>query len=304
MMNVMELARGKWSGILAKLGIDPDVLNPRRHFPCPATGQGVDRFRWSDKDGMGRYFCACSAGEKSGADLLMCCKGWSFAETCREVEKIVGTVEQPPPQKPQADPVERLRKIMDASQLAVDGSIVWSYLQGRGLTPPVTLREGSVMYYDEGRKTREYPVMIARVLTPDGLPATLHLTYLDGAQKASVSSPRKMMPPARSIKGGAVRLFPAGPTLGVAEGIETALAAAELYKVPVWAAINAGNLADFVPPDGVTKVIVFADHDDSFTGQAAGYTLAKRLKSKGIDCEVFTPSKPGDWNDVLLESRV
>ncbi len=304
-MSVIELARGKWPGILSRFGIGEEFLNPRKHSACPKDGSGKDRYRFTDHDKAGRYFCACSPdGRNSGFDLLMCCRGWSFAEACREVEGIVGTVEQPKQEaKPQADPAERLRKIVDSSVLAVDGTAVWNYLAGRGLKPPVCLREAEVMYWDDGKATRKYPCMVAKLVTPDGMPSTLHVTFIDGNKKADVPSPRKLLPPARPIKGGAVRLFPAGPVLGIAEGIETALAAAELYRIPVWAALTAGNLFDFVPPPGTKKVIVFADRDASFTGEAVGYGLARRLVAKGLEAEVFVPSKPGDFNDVLLEAR-
>jgi putative DNA primase/helicase len=301
-MNVVEAARGKWHGILSRLGIAEHFLN-KKHHPCPGNGQGKDRFRWTDYEGKGCFVCKCSEGEGSGFDLLSCCYGWSFAEAAKQVEKIVGTVDQAPPPKPQADPAIRLRKIMEESRLAVDGTVVWEYLGNRGLRPPACLREAEVMYYDDGKPTRKYTCMIARVMTVDGLPATLHCTYLENGKKADVPSPRKLLPKAKDFKGGAVRLFKEGPTLGIAEGIETALAAAELYRMPVWASLNAGNLQDFQPPPGTKKVIVFADRDESFTGQAAGYTLAKKLHAKGLECEVFLPSKIGDWCDVLQESR-
>lgn len=309
-MSVTSLARGKWPGLLSQLGINPAVLNKQKHFPCPADGKGVDRFRFTDKDGEGRYFCACSNGSSNGFSLLMCCKGWSFAETCREVEKIVGTVDQAPPPKPQADPAIRLRKIMEESRLAVDGTEVWKYLAGRKLQPPVCLREAEVMYYDEGKATRKYTCMLARIMTPDNLPASLSVTYLHNGKKADVLCPRKILPPAKPIKGGSVRLFPLTwdkgkqRILGIAEGIETALAASELYHVPVWAALTAGQLQDFQPPTEAQKIIVFADRDESFTGEAAAYALAKRLKSKGLDVEVFVPSKVGDWCDVMMDSRL
>lgn len=310
MMDITKEAKGKWPGILARLGIDQGFLNPRKHSACPKDGSGKDRYRFTDHDKAGRYFCACSPdGRNSGFDLLMCCKGWSFAETCREVEKIVGTVEQGPPPKPQVDPAIRLRKIMEESRLAVDGTEVWNYLAGRGLQPPACLREAEVMYWDEGKATQKYTCMLARIMTPDNLPASIHVTYLHNGKKADVPSPRKILPPAKPIKGGAVRLFPLTwekgkqKVLGIAEGIETALAAAELYGIPVWAALNAGQLQDFIPPSEAAKIIVFADRDESFTGQAAGYTLAKRLMSKGLETEVYMPSMIGDWADTLVESR-
>jgi len=44
-----------------------------------------------------------------------------------------------------------------------------------------------------------------------------------------------------------VQLMPAGGVLGIAEGIETALSAAVLDGVPVWAALNTSLLARFEP---------------------------------------------------------
>ena len=301
--SVVDLAKGKWPGILSSLGIDDEFLNPRKHSRCPKDGSGRDRYRFTDHGKAGRYFCACSPdGRNSGFDLLMCCRGWSFAETCKEVEKIVGTVEQPVAQKPQADPADRLRKIMESSILATDGTAVWNYLESRSLDPPTCLREAEIMYWDEdGKATEKYKCMVARLVTPEGLPATLHVTYLDGGKKADVHSPRKMLPPAKAIKGGAVRLYPAAATMGVAEGIETALAAAKLWKIPVWSCLNADNLSEFVPPPEAKKVLIFGDNDANFTGHAAAYKLARRLSLKGLEALPLFPADVGqDWNDVLI----
>ncbi|WP_246102645.1 toprim domain-containing protein [Methylobacterium terricola] len=77
--------------------------------------------------------------------------------------------------------------------------------------------------------------------------------------------------------GAAIRLFDHGPVLGIAEGVETALAAASLFGILCWAAINSTLLAKWEPPPNVETVIVFGDSDASFAGQAAAYALAHRL---------------------------
>jgi putative DNA primase/helicase len=141
--------------------------------------------------------------------------------------------------------------------------------------------------------------MIAMVTGPDGAPATLHRTYLaaDG-RKAPVLEPRRLMP-GKVAKGAAVRLSPARNTLGIAEGIETALSASALFGVPCWAAVNAGMLAAWRPPPEARRIIIFGDNDPSYAGQAAAYSLARRLGSDRREVEVQVPAEVGaDWNDV------
>jgi putative DNA primase/helicase len=140
--------------------------------------------------------------------------------------------------------------------------------------------------------------MVARVTDVAGNSVQLYRTYLaDPDQKALVDAPRRMMP-GPVPPGSAIRLAEVRDgRLGIAEGIETALSAGVLYSVPVWAAIGTAGLCGWVPPDGVTRVTVFADHDSNYAGHAAAYALAHKLKIKGIEVEVMVPPA-GDWNDV------
>jgi putative DNA primase/helicase len=49
-------------------------------------------------------------------------------------------------------------------------------------------------------------------------------------------------------------------------------------------------------------VIVFADNDENFAGQAAAHRLAHRLSVKNRIVRVEVPSVSGwDWNDVLWQ---
>ena len=143
-----------------------------------------------------------------------------------------------------------------------------------------------------------HPAMIAMVTGPEGAPSILR-TYLtvDG-RKAPVDAPRRLMP-GTVAKGAAIRLAPAGDALGIAEGIETALSASALFGVPCWAAVNAGMLTAWQPPPEVRRILIFGDNDASYTGQAAAYALARRLRSEGFIVDVEVPAEPeADWNDV------
>lgn len=98
---------------------------------------------------------------------------------------------------------------------------------------------------------------------------------------------------------GAVRLGPAAERMGIAEGIETAIAASLRFGVPVWSGICANGLETWTPPAQAKHILVCGDNDENFTGQAATYALARRLRSEGLDVEIRIPDAPGtDWCDV------
>lgn len=58
---------------------------------------------------------------------------------------------------------------------------------------------------------------------------------------------------ARSV---AVRMFPVASTLGIAEGIETALSAYQIYKVNTRATMTANFMKKFRVPAGVKHLII------------------------------------------------
>jgi putative DNA primase/helicase len=100
--------------------------------------------------------------------------------------------------------------------------------------------------------------------------------------------------------------------LGLAEGIETALAVHIRTGKPIWATISAGNMEKILIPDSVRRVCIYADNDanSEYDGQASAYVLARRLKKEQKktgprEVEVFVPKTHGeDWADVWLHSKL
>lgn len=307
-----ERTRGRWHSILAAVGVPSKALR-NRHGPCPVCG-GKDRFRFDDKAGTGSFFCSqCGPGD--GIELVKRLHRLEFREAARLIEQHLG---EAPARQPQtgggstdANRLEELKTVWSRSRPVTLDDVAGRYLNARtGITQfPECLRfSPDERYADPGTKPSWHPLLLARFDPADDGDAdeqafALHRTYLDFAgYKADVASPRKML--GAMPAGGAVRLMPHSDTLGIAEGIETALSASALFDVPVWAALTSGLLQGWCPPIDVRLVIVFGDTDASFTGQSAAYHLARRLKARGLTVSVELPVRTdSDWNDVLFETR-
>lgn len=300
--NVRQIAQGHWPFILTALGIDEMALTGK-HGPCPLCG-GNDRFRFDDKEGRGTYYCSgCGAGD--GMRLALCFTGQAFKELAQTIENLASAVPATTrlPGRSNVDKCHALRQVWKGSKPIQRGDVVERYLQGRGLmlpNLPTSVRVHPELQYrdDDQNLVGLYAAMLATVTDSIGNAVTLHRTYLENSQKAPVRHPKKLMQ-GLSIAGAAIRLFPASGTLGIAEGIETALAAAEMFRQPVWSCISAGGIESFIPPDGIRDITIFADHDLNFTGQAAAYRAAHRLALKGYAITVKIPDTPGDWLDEL-----
>jgi phage/plasmid primase-like uncharacterized protein len=326
--TVREHARGRWIGILGRLAptLEPALARPGRHVPCPVHG-GSDGFRvFRDVAETGGGICNSCGPRRDGFALLMWANAWGFRETLEAVARELGidtghprTIEARP------RPVVVARTDQDPTMAETALRRVWSetldpddrqalplrrYLSRRGIDaepdPRVLRFHPRLAYYDGTTRIATFPALVAKVSDSEGRPVSLHRIYLDrDGHKAPVAQPKKMMPPIGTLCGGAVRLYPAGPTLGIAEGIETALVIRQRTAMPVWAGISATLLQRFVPPPEVELVVIWADLDRSGTGEQTARALRERLVSRGIRVALHLPkgpipegSKSLDWCDL------
>lgn len=339
--TVRTCAHGRWDCILAVLAptLEPALARPGRHVPCPIHG-GKDGFRvFRDVADTGGGICNTCGAQPDGFALLMWANQWRFPEALAAVARWLGmelgATTPPAPARSlpvsraspgTADPAaaarqrERLQQAWDAALPLWDRRALPArrYLVCRGLALavyPESLRLHTALPYcnEEGVETGRWPTLLAVVAGADGQPVTLHRTYLtaEGA-KAPVEQAKKLMayPSERTLSGGAIRLFPVGSTLGVAEGIETALAVHQATGLPTWPAVSAGLLAQFQPPAGVREVLLWADRDRSGAGQSAATALAERLRTVGLTAQILLPPGPipagakgVDWLDILNAGR-
>lgn len=158
-----------------------------------------------------------------------------------------------------------------------------------------------------------HPCLVARITDAiTGEPMSLHLTFLsaDRAAKAQLGGKEKLYLAGHEKAGGVVRLGDMADTarhLAVAEGIETALAitaalGSRAQWRPLWAALDAHNLANLPVLPDVETLVIFADKDPSGVGERAGRSLAQRWHRAGRRVWIaLPPGPPGskcDWNDV------
>jgi putative DNA primase/helicase len=298
--TTIERARRRWREILPLCGVDTRFLS-NKHGPCPLCG-GRDRYRFSDKDGDGWYFCnQCGAG--SGLILVQKKNGWDFKTAVTEIDKIIGTsapiVEKPA--NPQCSDERRRRDVERLLAEANHQDVVDTYLHRRGLSVSSSVLRGhpSCPYFDADRKPAgRFPAILAPLIGPDDEIKTAHRIY--DVPHLAKPERKKNMPVVGTINGGAVRLFDCDEELAIGEGIETMLAVREMFGLPVWACLTANGIESFVPPPGVRHLHVYADNDTNCTGQKAAYVIANRLSLRNkIAVDVHIPPTAGDWLDVL-----
>lgn len=288
MSNIHDRCKGRWPEILRHAGVNESILDGRHHA-CPSCG-GEDRFRYK-RDENGGYFCGNHRA--NGMDLLMHLTGMSFREAAELAEEVIGK------EPHEAEPPTYAEKILPRSEPLRASA----YLESRGLQVVAGLRcIRSLPYFEGKERVGEYPAILAPVQHVEHGFRTLHATYVARGAKAPVDKPRKILP-GKTISGAAVQLGPPpGSTLGVAEGVETAIAAHTIHNSwPVWAALSESGIRSFVWPKHVEHLVIYADNDRHLVGQSAAYQLASRALQRGLLATIICPNVAGeDMNDVLL----
>jgi hypothetical protein len=149
--------------------------------------------------------------------------------------------------------------------------------------------------------------MTALVVDAVGAEIAAHSTFLalDCRGKAPVDQPR-LFPAGASLAGFGVWFghFPADEIV-VAEGLESCLAAMQLYGAGTGvAALSAPGVAALVLPAWAKRVRVCADHDPHGRGLVAAHAAYRRWRAEGRAVVVSLPDVVGeDMNDVLVRRR-
>lgn len=179
---------------------------------------------------------------------------------------------------------------------SIGGTPAAHYLAARGLasnSPELRFHPRT----PSGRQplTRYRPALIAAVRDDSGVTG-IHRTFIGSAGERRAIGRSGL----GRFGSGAVRLGGAARRMGLAEGIETALAATALFDVPCWATLGAGRFGLVSLPIYVSELLLFLDHD---SGGRRAEALARQAFAHIARIEAFYPPRRGDdWNDVLRAS--
>lgn len=288
MTTTWEAAKGRWGEIYSHFGLE--ITGKKHAKECPLCG-GKNKFRITDRSENGDWVCTCGAGH--GLKLLMEWKGWDFAAAAKEVNSIIGHTLD----KENITPKKVDTRKTDAVRLYKSGVPVdWNnpggqYLQGRGLK---TMPRGGVKYV-------QHLGLVAIASDPFSQPVYKHETYLDGIVK--VSRKQHSLTDSAPDSSISIKLFPVASVLGIAEGIESALAVHELERCNVWSVLNTGFMSKFIAPPGVDHLMIWLDNDANAAGWAAAFTCANKnivaRRKNDIKQVTVISSSAGDALDHL-----
>lgn len=332
--------------------LESALAKPGRHVGCPSHG-GTNGFRlFKDVDITGGGICNTCGGRNDGFALLAWLKGWSFPDVVEEVASVVGIHDIRDESRARRDysanesQIEARRALVAKQQAGEDRKLklwlnrIWGeafkldapeseparfYFRGRGILlwdepevmAMVRCHPSLPVYNEDKQLVGMFPAIVALIFNETGDPVAMQRIFVTRkGSKAPVEEPKKMtpIPSDWSVTGGAIRLGrPVDGVLGVAEGIETALAVRQATGQIVWPTVNATLLERFVPPGDVTEVVIWADKDrpSANTGVTAGTHAAEQLKRRlwqmKVKARIQVPTleipegkKGVDWNDVLL----
>ena len=335
-VKALVAQNGGWDAVYSAYGALRDATEKgTRQQPCPKTGGGKTKFRlfkdWRETGGgyhndvgampdgieMLSWFCDMPKGDVLN-DIISILGGDLRVVKPHAVKRVA--TQQPEPISPDVAAKRKaiIKRIWDGSQ-PIEGTIAETYLRSRGIKGDLSLMGNNLRFHpelsykeDDSSPWQKFPGMLAIYRDKDGVPLTLHRTFLksDGSGKADVSRPKMILAPPRDMRGGYIMLdrpidTASGKYIGIAEGIETALSVREASGCPMWVGYSDRLMEMVNIPLDVKMVIPWVDLEPSGAGVRAGKALSERLAKQS--CETF-PQVPNnmdqpkaDWNDVYVQ---
>lgn len=265
--DIEQAVGGNWTALLERVGVPHDLLNEKKHQPCPNCG-GTDRFRYTNHQNSGTWICnQCQPDGASPFDLVMAVYGCSFVEAKELMANALGLsvnesgktfTAKPLPEAAPKQPENRFTPIVPV--------------------PDYALKSMTFFHKYRNDKKGEYPVMkhvfrdeqgrvlggVGRFIGSDGRKVDLPYTFCHDNQTNTNGWQYKCWNGLRPLYGLEVLAQNPDKIVLVVEGEKCKQAAhyAELGVVAVtWhGGCNAWDKSDWSPLAG-RRVILWADAD-------------------------------------------
>lgn len=274
---------------------------------CPFHDDSTPSF--AIRDNRWRCYAGCGGGD--AIEFIRRLRGLDFAEAVRELlgmpaaaPAAAALVRRQTVDRTSQD-IDRVREIWRESGPVVSGTAAFIYLFSRGLdTRQPALRAHPGLYVAETGE--RLPALIAPVRDSAGHLVALQRVWcqerietVNGEGPADSRARLRMRKKTLgAMGGGCVRLAAAGPVLGLAEGVETAIAASMLYRLPVWAVCGSARLATVWLPREIETLYIFGDNGK----------VGQEMADKAVDAHsgyryveaVFPDERFGDFADQLI----
>ena len=281
---------GRWASILIGLGVGTHLIERKKYGDCPFCGDTNKNARWHVKK---EYFVCSKCGVTQPWGAISQVLNLDNKQTFKRIIGVKSvTVEA-------KEDIEENKKIITnirgTLKKVAPGSVVETYLKSRWIEkipPTIAMSEG--FDWNTGTASPGNPVMVLPIQTPAGKLAAYHCTFLTADGKKRENTPKMYTKTINALDGAAIRLYPVEDELMITEGIESALAAHELTDLPVWACGSAWAIENFVPPETIQYLHVFADIEPGFVGLGAAVKLANRLhKEKSLPVDIHVVDNGG-----------
>lgn len=271
----------------------------------------------------GFWICFGCGATGNAVDYVVRTRGLSFVDAVHEINgttlcrprnaaRPVSAGENRELRRDSADYVEA---IVRGCGTVCPGTAAYLYLQTRGLISkvnraPVEAALSALRAHpslDCTEAGRPIPALVAPITSSDGVTALQRIWVAERIEYINGVGPKDARAELRVRKkslgqmlDGAVRMGAPRDRLGLAEGVETAIAAALLNRgMPVWATCGASRLASVAIPESVTTIRIYGDNGE--TGFELAHRAAQVYHRQGYKVDIRFPApRFDDFNTELL----
>jgi len=308
----LRLIEGRELLVLSAVGIvPPKRRDEKMRCPFPDHEDKDPSWRWEER--QNRYFCSCYP---TSGDVLDIIQRMGYASKASEAldwaVNWLGLQEplklKPQVSAPTAEPAPAVSKTLSMAQRRwneagpIAGTLAETYLRtGRGLNT-ISLSSNDMRFHQSllcKEVDSSLPALIVLVRNCKLEPMGIQRIWIDPETGRRAAVKKKG---AGIITGGAFHNAAPAEHMGIAEGPETAMSVQQIFGIPCAATLSAGNMQNFIPPEGVRKITIFADADkpDKKAVPKLIQKAVNALTESGLEISIMHPLvKEGDFNDDL-----